>query len=213
MADMKRLAFYGNAYGDVAFLLGSLFAASNETVLIRDLGPRPVAYCIDRSDSIDPASDIISFRNMSYTQDKDLELENTSIEFVLYGMDVPAENEKFDASICIVRETNEDLEPLKDNEYPKTEVNCFIVRDSSGAMNKFFTKTAKEKGFTDIRFFKPDSKENAVRLSLEFTKRVQPGKEGKNMSQLLSDIFMHFKPSLTPKDYNRVLSRAEKGGR
>lgn len=212
MAEIKRLAFFGSAYGDVAFLLGSLFAASNETVLIRDIAPRPVSYCIEAAKGIDPATDIVSFKRIGYTRDKEAELEGTTIEFVLFGSEVPAE-EKFEASICIVSETEEDLIPIRGNTYPKTDVNCFVVRNSSGAMNRFFTKAAKDKGFTDIRFFKPDAKENAVRLALEFTKRLQPGKEGKNMSQLLSDIFMTFKPSLTPKDYGRVVARAEKGGR
>lgn len=212
MADIKRLAFFGSAYGDAAFLLGSLFAASNETVLVRDIAPRPVSYCVENAAGIDPASDIVSFRRMGYTRDRDAELEGTTIELVLCGSEVPADG-SFDACICIVGETEEDLIPVRENEYPKAGVSCFVVRGASGAMNRFFTKAAKEKGFTDIRFFRPDPRENAVRLALEFTKRLQPGKEGKNMAQLLSDIFLAFKPSLTPKDYRRVIARAEKGGR
>ena len=213
MAEIKRLAFFGSAYGDLAFLLGSLFAASNETVLIRDIAPRPVGYCVGHIDDIDTANNIISFKNVSYTQDRAVELEGMTMEFILYGSGVPEAETEFDVSLCVVRESEEDLAYLRDNTYPKSAVNCFVVRDSSGAVNKFFTKIAKEKGFTDVRFFKPDSKETSVRLALEFTRRLQPGREGKNMSQLLSDVFMTIKPSYTAKEYRRVITRAEKGGR
>ena len=213
MAEIKRLAFFGSAYGDVAFLLGSLFAASNEKVLVRDIAPRPVDYCIDLAAGIDPTSDIVSFKNIGYTKSKSIKLDGETIEIVLYGTDVPESGSKFDASVCIVRESMEDLIVIQDNEYPEIDTNCFVVRDSSGAMSKFFTKAAKDKKFKDIRIFKADAKENAVRLALEFTKRLQPGKEGKNMAQLLSDIYSNFKPSVTPKDYGRVMARAEKGGR
>lgn len=211
MREMSKIAFAGDAAGDMSVYLAGILAAMNEKVLVIDAySERKISYLLDLPEGIDVTRDVAQYRRFDYTQSGCVPVGGYSAVITLCGNEIPAEDS--DLVAVVVNESDDTFYNLAENEYPEYKESILIVRESFGLANREFKAFAKASHIKDVEHMKPSKQDSAGRLFLKTAHEIRVGSVSEQMRDLLFSMISVIREDITEKEFLKAVKAVRKGG-